>query len=76
MAGIAMRQLAIAKIVSNVVDAVIATPYQIKDMDGIRFVTYRQDDTNSLRDIVHQFDIVLFQGHILHHFPFFQDIDT
>ncbi|MBU1627158.1 radical SAM protein, partial [bacterium] len=75
MAGIAMRQLSIAKCVSKIAEVIIATPYESKDIDEVSFITYNQDDTHSLEDIVREFDIILFQGHILHHFPFLKKTD-
>ena len=75
MAGIALRQTAIAKTISKISDVAIATPFDRKEIDKIPLINYKRSDTNSLKKIVQEFDIILFQGHILHHFPFLKKTD-
>jgi MoaA/NifB/PqqE/SkfB family radical SAM enzyme/glycosyltransferase involved in cell wall biosynthesis len=75
MAGIALRQTSIAKILSKVSDVSIASPYDTEDIQEVEFIKFNQNEQDSLRNIVSQFDMILFQGHILHHYPFLKKID-
>jgi len=75
MAGIALRQISMAKIISKVSVVAIATPYDVEKINDIEFLIYNKNDKESLRNIVNKFDVILFQGHILHHFPFLKNTD-
>jgi len=75
MAGIALRQSAIAKTVSKVSDVAIATPYDWRVVGDIEFLKYDKDDQRTLQKLVQRFDIIFFQGHILYQYPFLKKTD-